>query len=345
MRRLSQHPRRDPPGAPVRPFAYVDERDVAGAAAAVHAAPGAMFLAGGTTLVDLMRQGVLAPDLLVDVHRLPLGDIELDDRRARIGACVRNAQLAEHPELRARWPVVGEALLSGMSPQLRNMSTVAGNILQRTRCSYYRDGHSPCNKRVPGSGCAAIGGHDRDHAILGAGPRCIAVFPSDLATALAILDAIVYTRRGDGGARRLPFDGFHLAPGDTPERETILDHGELVTHLELPTLAIARCSHYFKVGDRSSYSFALASAAVALDLERGIVRDARIALGGVATRPWRCPDAEQALRGKPAELSSFRAAADVALAGAVAGRHNGFKIDLARHVLVRALTELAARPR
>jgi len=328
----------------VRPFAYVDARDVAAAAATVHAAPGAAFLAGGTSLVDLMRAGVLAPDTLVDVHRLPLGDIELDDRRARIGACVRNAQLAEHPEIAARWPVVGEALLSGMSAQLRNMSTVAGNLLQRTRCPYYRDPHSACNKRAPGSGCAAIGGYDRDQAILGGSPRCIATFPSDLATALAILDAVVYTRRGDGGARRLPFDGFHLAPGDTPERETVLDHGELVTHLELPGLMIARRSHYYKARDRSSYAFALASAAVALDLERGIIRDARIALGGVATRPWRCPAAEQALRGRRAELASFRAAADVALAGAVAGTHNGFKIDLARHVLVRALTELAARP-
>jgi xanthine dehydrogenase YagS FAD-binding subunit len=327
----------------MRPFTYVEGISVADAAAAVHAAPAAMFLAGGTTIVDLMKLGVLAPAALVDVQRLPLGDIELDDRRARIGACVRNAQLAEHPEIRARWPVVREALLSGMSAQLRNMSTVGGNILQRTRCPYYRDPHSACNKREPGSGCAAQTGWDRDAAVLGGSPGCVAVFPSDLATALAILDAIIYTRRGDGGARRLPFDGFHRLPGDTPERETVLDHGELVTHLELPDLAIARRSHYFKVRDRSSYDFALASAAVALDLERGHVRDARIALGGVATRPWRCTAAEQSLRGKRAELAAFRAAADLALADAVARTHNGFKIELARHAVVRALSELAAR--
>lgn len=328
----------------MRPFAYVEGVTVADAAAAVHAAPTAMFLAGGTTVVDLMKSGVLAPAALVDVHRLPLGDIELDDRRARIGACVRNAQLAEHPDIRARWPVVGEALLSGMSPQLRNMSTVAGNVLQRTRCPYYRDPHSACNKREPGTGCAARTGWDRDAAVLGTSPHCIAVFPSDLATALAILDTIIYTRRGDGGARRLPFDGFHRLPGRSPERETILDHGELVTHFELPDLALSRRSHYLKVRDRASYEFALASAAVALDIERGLVRDARIALGGVATRPWRCFTAEQALRGRPAEPATFRAAADLALAGAVAGAHNGFKIELARHVVARALTELAARP-
>ncbi len=277
----------------MRPFAYVDERSVAEAAAAVHAAPGAMFLAGGTTLVDLMRQGVLAPDVLVDVHRLPLGDIELDDRRARIGACVRNAQLAEHPELRARWPVVGEALLSSMSPQLRNMSTVAGNILQRTRCSYYRDRHSPATSASPAPAArrsAATTATTRSSAPARAASPCSRPTSPPRWLSSTPLSTPAAATAAPAGCRSTAFTSLPARP---PSARPILDHGELVTHLELPALALARHSHYFKVGDRSSYAFALASAAVALDVERGIIRDARIALGGVATRPWRCPDAEQ----------------------------------------------------
>ena len=327
----------------MNPFRYVQEASAEAAVSAVRSAPGAVFFAGGTTLIDLMKIDVLTPDTLVDVNRLPLGAIEVDGNGVHIGANVRNSELAWHPAIRRRYPVLTEAILSGATTQLRNMATTGGNIMQRTRCPYFRDVSAACNKRRPGSGCDAIEGFNRGHAILGTSAHCIAMHPSDLCTALAILDAVVRTQRPDGSARAIRFNEFHLLPGATPERETVLEHGELITHVDLPDLPLARRSHYLKVRDRASYEFALASAAVAVDLDRGTIRAARVALGGVATKPWRCPEAEQVLAGRPPTIDSFQAAAEAALAGAVPRRHNAFKVELAKHTLVRALTTVAAR--
>jgi xanthine dehydrogenase YagS FAD-binding subunit len=327
----------------MNPFQYMEETTSETAAHAVSGTPGAVFFAGGTTLVDLMKIDVLTPDTLVDVTRLPLGTIEFDERGVHIGANVRNSELAWHPTIRERYPVLSEAILSGATTQIRNMATTAGNIMQRTRCPYFRDVHAACNKARPGSGCDAIEGFNRGHAILGTSAHCIAMNPSDMCTALAILDAVVRTQRPNGSTRAIPFNEFHLLPGDTPERETVLEHGELITHVDLPDLPLARRSHYLKVRDRASYEFALTSAAVALDLDGGRIRTARVALGGVATKPWRCPEAEQVLEEQPATIDRFRAAAEAALAGAKAQRFNGFKIELAKRTLVRALTTVAAR--
>jgi xanthine dehydrogenase YagS FAD-binding subunit len=327
----------------MNPFQYMEETTSETAAHAVSGTPGAVFFAGGTTLVDLMKIDVLTPDTLVDVTRLPLGTIEFDERGVHIGANVRNSELAWHPTIRERYPVLSEAILSGATTQIRNMATTAGNIMQRTRCPYFRDVHAACNKARPGSGCDAIEGFNRGHAILGSSAHCIAMNPSDMCTALAILDALVRTQRPNGSTRAIPFNEFHLLPGDTPERETVLEHGELITHVDLPDLPLARRSHYLKVRDRASYEFALTSAAVALDLDGGRIRTARVALGGVATKPWRCPEAEQVLEEQPATIDRFRAAAEAALAGAKAQRFNGFKIELAKRTLVRALSTVAAR--
>lgn len=328
----------------MNPFRYVEENSAESAVRAVSAAPGAVFFAGGTTLIDLMKIDVLTPEALVDVNHVPLDEVEVDGKVVRIGANVRNSQLAWHPLVRQRYPVLSEAILSGATTQLRNMATTAGNIMQRTRCPYFRDVHSRCNKRQPGSGCDAIEGVNRMLAILGTSDRCIATFPSDMCTALAILDAVVQTRRPDGSTRSIPFLDFHLLPGDTPHRENVLEHGEMITHVELPDLPFARRSHYLKVRDRASYEFALTSAAVALDLDGETIRAARIALGGVATRPWRCPDAEKVLAGRRATPEAFRAAAEAALTGAVPQKHNAFKIELTKRTLVRALQEVVARP-
>jgi xanthine dehydrogenase YagS FAD-binding subunit len=325
----------------MNPFQYVEATTSETAARAVSGLPGAVFFAGGTTLIDLMKIDVLSPDTLVDITRLPLGAIEFDERGVHIGANVRNSELAWHPSIRERYPVLSEAILSGATTQIRNMATTAGNIMQRTRCPYFRDGHAACNKARPGSGCDAIEGFNRGHAILGTSAHCIAMNPSDMCTALAILDAVVRTQRPDGSARAIPFNEFHLPPGDTPERETVLEHGELITHVDLPDLPLARRSHYLKVRDRASYEFALTSAAVALDLDGGRIRAARLALGGVATKPWRCPEAEKVLQGQPATIERFRAAAEAALAGAIPQRYNGFKIELAKRTLVHALTAVA----
>jgi xanthine dehydrogenase YagS FAD-binding subunit len=328
----------------VNPFTYVEGSSVDAATRAVGSAPQASFFAGGTTLVDLMKIHVLTPTVLVDVSRLPLGKIELIGDAIHVGANVRNSQLAWHPAIRERYPALSEAILSGASTQLRNMATTAGNIMQRTRCPYFRDVHAACNKREPGSSCDAIDGINRGHAVLGTSDKCIAVFPSDMCVALAIFDAIVRTRKADGSTRDIPFEELHCLPGDTPERETILEHGELITHVVLPALPLARRSHYRKVRDRVSYEFALASAAVALSLDGDTIADARVALGGVAVRPWRARDAERVLVGNRRSPALLRAAADAALAVARAQRQNGFKIELAKRTIIRALDELAARP-
>lgn len=323
-------------------FSYTRAGTVAEASAAVSSSPRAAFLAGGTTLVDLMKLGVEAPSALVDVNRLPLATIEADDRGARIGAMVRNSDLAWHETIRAHYPMLSESLLSGASPQLRNMATVGGNLMQRTRCYYFRDGMSACNKRVPGSGCAAIEGFNRIHAVLGVSDRCVATHPSDMCVALAALGATIHIE-GPGGARSVPIDEFYIASGDDPARETTLAHGELIAAVELRREPYFARSYYLKVRDRESYEFALASAAIALDLDGGKIRAARVGLGGVAGKPWRSREAEAALTGASIGEAAFRTAAEAALRDARPLAHNAFKIELARRTLVRALETVAAR--
>jgi xanthine dehydrogenase YagS FAD-binding subunit len=308
----------------------------ADAASAVAARPGAMFLAGGTTLVDLMKIDVLTPDTVVDVRHLGLSSINVSDHAIAVGAAVTNSQLAWHPVVRDRYPVLAEAILSGATTQIRNMATVAGNILQRTRCPYFRDVHASCNRRQPGSGCDALDGFNRGHAVLGVSEHCIATHPSDMCVAMVVLDAEIHTVGADGATRSIPFRDFHRAPGDTPHIEVTLEHGELITHIVIPHLRAARRSHYLKVRDRASYEFSLASAAVVLDLDGDTIRAARLGLGGVATRPWRAIEAEHFLAGRKASDATFRDAAEIALDGAVAREHNHFKIELATRTIVRA---------
>jgi xanthine dehydrogenase YagS FAD-binding subunit len=320
---------------PMQPFAYV-HADSVDHALATGVCDGARYIAGGTTLVDLMRLEVMRPRAVVDITGLALAGIEDHHGGVLIGALATNTAVAYHPSIATRFPALSEALLSGASPQLRNMATVGGNLLQRTRCPYFRDGVSPCNKRTPGSGCAALDGYTRSHAILGTSPRCIASHPSDMCVALVALDAIVHTRSASG-TRAIAIADLHTLPGDHPEVESVLTPGELVTHVELPATRFAARSRYTKVRDRASFSFALASAAIALELRGNAIRDVRIALGGVATKPWRARDAERWLVGKPATPDSFRHAAAMALEGAAPRDDNAFKIELARRTIVRAL--------
>ncbi len=329
----------------MEPFAFVRPADAADAITRVARDPQAAFLAGGTTLVDLMKLDVAAPRALVDINRLPLATIEVTETGARIGALARNSDVAYHEGIRRRYPVLAEAILSGATPQLRNMATVGGNLLQRTRCSYFRDVHSACNMRSPGAGCAALEGFNRSHAVLGTSDRCIATHPSDMSVALVALDAVVHLK-GLAGERAVPIGDFYVAYGDDPARGTVIEHGELVTAVTLPAAApfLAR-SRYVKVRDRESYEFALASAAVALDVDGGVIREARVALGGVATKPWRAREAERLLTGKVPERATFEAAAEAAVAGARPRRFNAFKIPLARRTLVRALEMVAAAAR
>jgi len=326
----------------MQPFTYVNATDEEGALAAGVGA-GAGYIAGGTTLVDLMKLDVLAPTTLVDINSLPLSRIEPSGDGVRIGAMAKNSDVAYHPLIASRYPVLSQALLSGASPQLRNMASVGGNLLQRTRCPYFRDTATACNKRRPGSGCSAWEGYNRSHAVLGGSEHCIATHPSDMCVALVALDAVVHTR-GRSGARAIPIKDFHLLPGDHPEAETVLEQGELITHVELPASGFAARSHYLKVRDRASYAFALASAAVALDLARGNIRDARIVLGGVATKPWRSVEAERALNGQPPSRKLFEAAAEVAMRGAVPRTYNAFKVELAKRTIVRALSTVGDVP-
>jgi xanthine dehydrogenase YagS FAD-binding subunit len=323
----------------MQPFTYVRSTDEEGALAASHDAE-AHYIAGGTTLVDLMRLDVMRPRALVDINALPLGRIEpLGGGGVRIGATARNTDVAYHPLIVNAYPALSEALLSGASPQLRNMATVGGNLLQRTRCAYFRELGSRCNKREPGAGCAALDGYTRMHAVLGGSDRCIAAHPSDMCVALVALDAVVHTR-GAGGARAIPMRDFHVTPGDHPEIESVLEHGELITHVELPASPFAARSTYLKVRDRASYAFALASAAVALDVQGGVIREARVALGGVATKPWRSLEAEKALAGQPPTRASFQRAAAAALQGARPRKDNKFKIELSQRCIVRALEKI-----
>lgn len=329
----------------MKPFDYRSPADAAAAVRIVAGDPNALFLGGGTNLVDHLKLGVAEPGLVVGVTDLLPAEVEdLGGGALRIGAGVSNSELAADPRVRERFPVLSQALLSGASGQLRNMATTGGNPLQRTRCVYFQDVTTPCNKRTPGSGCSAIGGWTRYHAILGASEHCIAVHPSDMAVAMAALDARVRVL-GPDGERTIPFVDLHRLPGDTPERDTVLEHGELITAIDLPAQPIARRSAYRKVRDRASYAFALVSVAAALDVKDGVIADARVAFGGVAHAPWRAYRAEEALRGSAASESSYRAAADAELAHARPAEGpeggNAFKIPLLRRTLTATLRDLA----
>lgn len=324
------------------PFEYERATDASSAVARVSARANAVFLAGGTNVVDHMRLGVATPELVVDVTRLPLSRIEpLPGGAVRIGATVRNSDLAADKTIRSRYPVLSQALLAGASGQLRNLATTAGNLLQRTRCAYFQDVAVACNKRVPGSGCSALEGQNREHAILGASQQCIAVHPSDMAVAMVALDATVITL-GRHGERRIPVIDLHRLPGDSPERDTVLEHGELITAVELPALPVAERSVYYKVRDRASYAFALVSVAAALQVRDGRIQDVRIAFGGLAHRPWRAVRAEASLRGAAATEESYLRAAEAELADALPLKHNAFKVPMARNTLRMVLRRLAA---
>ena len=295
------------------------------------------FVAGGTTLLDLMKLNVETPARLIDINRLPLDKIEATPEGGlKIGATVRNSDLANHPTVQRDYAVLSQAILSGASAQLRNMATTAGNLLQRTRCVYFRDTAMPCNKREPGTGCAAITGANRMLAILGTSEHCIATNPSDMCVAMAVLEATIHVQ-GPNGARAIPFGDFHLLPGSTPDRETVLEPGDLVTHVTLPPPVAGSRQVYLKLRDRASYEFALASAAVVITVAGGKVTRARVALGGVGTKPWRSPEAEATLVDQPVNETNFRNAAEAALRDAKPQSENGFKIELAKRCLTHAL--------
>ncbi|MBW4331803.1 xanthine dehydrogenase family protein subunit M [Stakelama sp. CBK3Z-3] len=325
-------------------FDYVRPANIADAIEA-GSAPGAAYLGAGTNLIDLMKGDVVRPDRIVDITRLPqLDAIEaLPDGDFRVGALVRNADLAYHPDFAAKFPLVAEALLSGASAQLRNAATIGGNLLQRTRCRYFYDPASACNKRESGAGCDAIEGENRTHAILGWSKECTATHPSDLCVALAALDAVVEVE-GASGRRDVPLVDLHRLPGDTPDRETDLAPGDLIVAIRLPaqSAGFARHARYLKIRERTSYAFAMVSAGAALEIENGAIRRARIALGAVAAKPWRAVAAEAALEGATPDTAAFERAADIALSDARASGDNAFKIDLARRVIVRALLRAAA---
>jgi xanthine dehydrogenase YagS FAD-binding subunit len=325
----------------LRPFRYERARDESGAVAVLATTPGAKFLGGGTNLVDLMRLGVEAPELLVDVTRLPFDRIEATgDGGLRIGAGVRNSDLAADPGVRTQYPALAEALLAGASGQLRNVATTGGNLLQRTRCAYFQDVTKPCNKREPGTGCPAREGEHRNLAIIGHSEHCVATHPSDLAVALVAFDAIVRVV-GPAGERAIPLVDFHRLPGDQPQHDTQLGRDELIVGVDVPAVPFAARSRYRKVRERASFSFALVSVAAALEVVDGQVRDVRIAFGGLAHKPWRAHAAEALLRGSAANEESFRHAADIELAQAEPLRDNGYKVELARNTLVSTLVELA----
>lgn len=344
LRRVSEYRGGDPAGRAVIPFEYRRADSTRDAVTAVAGRPGAAFLAGGTNLVDHMKLGVAAPDLLVDVSRLPLGEIEeTADGGLRVGAAVRNSDLAAHPLVRLRYPALSRALLSGASGQLRNLATTGGNLLQRTRCVYFQDVTTPCNKREPGSGCSALGGYVRYHAVLGASDQCVAVHPSDMAVALTALDARVVVEDVHG-VQRVPVTDFYRLPGDSPERDTVLRHGQLITGIELPAPPGGVVADYRKVRDRASYAFALVSVAAELAIGTdGALRSARVALGGVAHRPWRARLAEAELAGAPATVETFERAAGAELAAARPLEGNEFKVELARRTIVSTLRDLTGK--
>lgn len=323
-------------------FEFSRAADVADALSQIAADRNARFIAGGTNLIDLIKEGVTKPSRLIDITRLQLNEIEdTSEGGLRIGALVPNSDVAYHPQIEKRYPLLASAILAGASPQLRNMATTGGNLLQRTRCFYFYDTTTPCNKREPGSGCSAIEGLNRMHAILGASKDCIATHPSDMCVALAALGAAVMTA-GRNGERRIAFADFHRLPGDTPQIDTILDSDEIITAIELPPDGFAKNYSYLKIRDRLSYAFALVSVAAALEIENGVIKEARLALGGVAHKPWRDRRSETLLSGAPATTESFVRAADIILSDAHGFGHNDFKIELSRRAIVRALTQAAS---
>ncbi|MFD3523032.1 FAD binding domain-containing protein [Streptomyces sp. NPDC058653] len=323
----------------MRPLSYTRVSTVDEAVETVGADSSSAFLAGGTTEIDLIRLGVTRPDVLVDINSLPLKEIEYTpDAGLRIGSLARMTDVARSAEVVRRFPVISQSLLLGASEQLRNMASMGGNLCQRTRCSYFRDGVSPCNKREPGTGCSALDGLNRGHAVLGTGDDCIAVHPSDVGVALVALDAVVHTV-GPSGARAIPIDDFYLLPGSTPEVEHPLERGELIVAIEVPPTPLAERSLYLKFRDRQSYEFALVSVAVAVDVTEGRIADVRIALGGVGTKPWRAGRAEAALTGGPATREAFADAAAVEMEPASPRTGNAFKIPMARRAIVRALDQ------
>ena len=321
-------------------FDYARAVDVADATRQIASFPGAKFIAGGTNLIDLMKEDVERPLRLVDISRLPLNKVEETEGGVRIGALVPNSDLAYHPLIELRYPLLSSALLAGASQQLRNMASVGGNLMQRTRCLYFYDVETPCNKREPGSGCSAINGFNRMHAILGASDACIATHPSDMCVALAALDAKIHVT-GPAGDREIAFSDFHRLPMATPQRDANIEADELITAVELPAQGFRAHYSYLKLRDRLSYAFALVSVAAALELEGDRIKEARIALGGVAHKPWRDRQAEEVLRGQEANPASFGRAAQVLLRDARGFAHNSFKIDLAARAIVRALTQAA----
>ncbi|MFF3403892.1 FAD binding domain-containing protein [Streptomyces sp. NPDC002659] len=324
----------------MREFGYERVVDVSGAVALLGADPDARFLGGGTNLVDLMKAGVERPALLVDITGLPLDGVEFShDGGLRIGATVTNSDLAAHPDVRRHYPALSQAVLAGASGQLRNMATVGGNLLQRTRCGYFTDLSKPCNKRAPGSGCPALTGEHHNHAILGASEHCAATHPSDMAVALAAFDAVISYETAEGPGE-LPIADFYLPVGDTPHIETALPPGALITGVTLPPAPVAARSRYRKVRERASYAFAIGSIAAALDVQDDVVREVRLAFGAVASRPWRARAAERVLTGGPANAEAFAAAADAELAAAEALPENGYKVTLMRNLVVAVLTEL-----
>jgi xanthine dehydrogenase YagS FAD-binding subunit len=323
----------------VRPLSYARASGVDEAIALASADPASAFLAGGTTAVDSIRFGLTSPNLLVDINRLPLADVEdRADGGLRIGALARMSDVAAVPAVVQRFPGISQALLLGASQQLRNMASMGGNLCQRTRCAYYTDGVSPCNKRDPGTGCSALEGLNRGHAIFGTSESCIATQPSDVGVALVAFDAVVHTV-GPNGPRRFAIDDFYLLPGDTPQVEHPLEHGELIVAIEVPPLPVARRSLYLKFRDRQSYEFALVSVCAAVAVQDGKVSEVRLALGGVGTKPWRARRAEAQLIGTPATAESFAQAAAAELSTAVVHEHNAFKVELAQRVIVRGLTQ------
>lgn len=327
----------------MRPFEYVRAADAATATAAVSALPQAKYLAGGSNLLDLMKEDVERPTRLVDITRLPLRDIQRSRSGLSIGALATNSETANHASIRENYPLLTQAIVAGASGQLRNMATNGGNLLQRTRCNYFYDTATPCNKREAGSGCGAREGLNKIHAILGWSEACVATYPGDMATALYALDAKVRVRAPDASERLIAITDFHRLPGDTPERDNNLAHGELIVAIELPVAAadFARHSHYLKVRDRASYAFALVSVAAALDMDGSRIRQARVVMGSVAHKPWRSAEAEAVLVGQRADEATFRRAAEVALRDARPLAHNAYKVELGRRSVVRALMRAA----
>jgi xanthine dehydrogenase YagS FAD-binding subunit len=321
----------------MRPFQYVRANDPDAAARAVTANPQAKLLVGGTNILDLMKEDVERPNELVDITRLQLTEIKAAGGGVSIGALATNTGTANHPLIRQNYPLLTQAIVAGASAQLRNMATNGGNLLQRTRCQYFYDTAMPCNKREPGTGCGALEGLNRMHAILGWSEKCVATYPGDMANALYALDAVVRVRGADGRERTIPISEFHRLPGDTPEKDTSLEHGELIVAIELPQSNFARHSYYLKVRDRASYAFALVAVAAALELDSGTIRQVSVVLGGVAHKPWRSREAEAALSGKPASEESFRRAAEAALKDAKPLAHNAYKVELGKRAIIRAL--------